>query len=116
MPLDRCLDPLWLNTNVTLSDSSGTVLKQTLDKGNVVPIVFVDLGSIPLPETVGADVLIAEIVTDDGKLLLYGSGCDGEDQVILSDVVSQTVILDVLGDDHGDGEDALLASLLLGDL
>ena len=116
MSFDGFFDSPGFNANVSLRDRSGTVLQESLDKGDVIPAVLVDLGSIPLPEAVSADALIAEIVTDNGKLLLHGSGCDGKEQVIFSDVVSQTVILDILGDDHGNGEDALLAGLLLGDL
>ena len=116
MILNSLFDPLRFDADVSLSNGGRAVLQEPLDKGNVIPAVLVDLGSIPLPEAVSADALIAEIVTDNGKLLLHGSGCDGKEQVIFSDVVSQTVILDILGDDHGNGEDALLAGLLLGDL
>ena len=116
MILNGLFDPLWLDANVTLCGGGTAVLQEPLDKGDVIAVRLVDLRCVPFTKAVSADALIAEIVTDNGKLLLHGSGCDGKEQVIFSDVVSQTVILDILGDDHGNGEDALLAGLLLGDL
>ena len=82
MSLNRLFYPLRLNADVTLGDGGGAVLQESLDKGNVIPAVLVDLGSIPLPEAVSADALKTQIVTDDGKLLLNRPFCNGEDQIL----------------------------------
>ena len=47
-----------------------------------------------------ADALEAQIVTDDGELLLNCTFSDGENQVIFANAVSQTVVLDILRDDQ----------------
>ena len=110
------LDPLRLNADVSLCNGGGAVLQEPLNKGNVIAVGLVDFRSIPLAETVGADALETQIVTDDGKLLLNRAFCDGEDKVFLADAVSQTVILDVLSDDQGNSEDTPFTSFLLHDL
>ena len=71
---------------------------------------------MPLSETVGADALVAKVVTDDFQLLLHSSGSDREDEVVLADGVSQAIILNVLCDYQGYSEDALLAGFLLDNL
>ena len=43
----------------------------------------------------GADALVAKVVTDDFQLLLHSSGRDREDEVVLADGVSQAIILKV---------------------
>ena len=57
MPLDGSFDPLRLNADIALSDGSGGVLQQALDKGDVITVGLVDFRSIPLAETVSADAL-----------------------------------------------------------
>ena len=64
MSFNGCLNPLRFNTDIALSDGCGAVLQQSLDKGNIITVVLIDLGSIPLAETVGTDALIAEVITD----------------------------------------------------
>ena len=73
MPFNRFFDPLRLNADVSLGRSGGAVLQEPLDKGNIKPIRLVNLGGVPLAEAVGADALKAQVITDDGKLLLDGS-------------------------------------------
>ncbi len=73
MPLNRLFDPLRLDADVSLCDCGGAVLQEPLDKGNVIAICLVNLCGVPLAEAVGADAMIAQIVTDDRKLLLDGS-------------------------------------------
>lgn len=92
------------------------MLQEPLDKGDVIPAGFVNLCGVPLAETVGANALKPQVVTNDGKLLLNRAFCDGEDKVFLADAVSQTVILDVLSDDQGNSEDTPFTSFLLHDL
>ena len=79
MILYRLFDSLWLNADVTLCGGGTAVLQELLDKGNVISAVLVNLCGIPLSEAMGADTLIAQIVTDDVKLLLDSSLSDRED-------------------------------------
>ena len=116
MVLDGCFDPLRFDADVTLSNGGGTVLQEPLDKGDVIPAGFVNLCGVPLAETVGADALKPQVVTNDGKLFLNCAFCDGEDEVFFADAVSQTVILDVLSNDQGNSEDTPFTSFLLHDL
>ena len=104
MPFDGSFDPLRLNANIALSNSGGGMLQQTLDKGNIIPVVLVDLGGIPLPEAVGADALIAQIIAYDFQFLLYCSCGEGEDELVSANAISQAVVFDVLGDDERDSE------------
>ena len=77
--LNGCFDPLRFNADVSLRDGGRTVLQEPLDKGYVIPAGFVNLCGVPLAETVGADALKPQVVTNDGKLLLNRAFCDGED-------------------------------------
>ena len=74
MPYDRLFYPLWLNADIMLCDGNAAVLQEPLYYGNIIAVVFVNLCRIPLPERMCADALIAEIITDNGKLLLYRPG------------------------------------------
>ena len=53
---------------------------------------------IPFAEAVGADALIAQIVTDAGEDLLHFSGRNGEDPLRAAYAVPQTVVFYVLLD------------------
>ena len=79
-----------------------------LDKGNIIAAVLVNLRGIPLSEAVGADALIAQIIADKAKLLLYGSLADGEDQIAPAYLMAQTVVFNILLNDKRDGEYAVL--------
>lgn len=92
------------------------MLQKPLNKGDVVTVIFVNLRRVPFTEAVSAYSVIAEVVTDDGELLLYGSFRDGENQLILLYTVTQTIIFYVLLNDERDGEDASLAGFLLCNL
>lgn len=116
MSFYRLLYPLWLDADVALRGACGTVLQEPLYKGNVIAIVLVDFCCVPLAEAVGADAVKAEIITDDGELLLYCSFRDWENQVILFYSITETVVFYVLLDHERDGEDASLAGFLLSDL
>lgn len=115
MSFNRLLDPLGFDADIALRDGCAAVLQQTLDKGDVETVVFVDLRGVPFAEAVSADALIAEVVTDAGKDLLHFPRRDGEYQITVSDAVAQTVILDVLLNHERDREIALLSRLLLDD-
>ena len=116
MTFDSGFDPLLLSANVTLRDGSRAVLEKSLDKDDVIPAGFVNLGGVPLAETVGADTLKPQIVTDNGKLFLHSPFRDGENQGLSADAVPQTVVLDILSDHQRDGKDTALAGLLFHDL
>lgn len=109
-------NPLRLDADVPLCDGGGAVLQEPLDQGNVIAVRIVNLCCVPLAEAVGADALITQIVTDDGKLLLDCPFRNRKHAVIPLNAVPQTVVFNVLLNDQRDGEDAALACLLLGDL
>ena len=67
MPLYCLFYPLRLYAYIPLRDGGGAVLKQSLHKGNVIAVIPVNLRCVPLAEAVGADTLIAEVVTDARK-------------------------------------------------
>ena len=115
MSFDGGFDSLGFDADVSLSNGGGTVLQEPLDKCNVVPAGFVNLSGVPLAETVGADALKTQVVTNDGKLLLNGALCDRENQVLFADVVSQTVVLDVLCNDQRDSKHTTFPCLLFYD-
>ena len=74
------------------------MLQKALHKGDVIAIIAVDLCRIPFAEAVGADPLIAQVITDASKDLLHFPCRDGEDQIEMLDAVAQAVILNVLLD------------------
>ena len=93
MSLNRPLYPLRLDAYIPLSGRRGAVLQESLDEGNVIAVVLVYLGGIPLAEAVGADTLIAKIIADYCKLLLNGSLCNGENQVFALYPITQAELL-----------------------
>ena len=115
MPFNRFLYPLRLDADVPLRHGGGAVLQETLDKGNIIAVVLVDLRRVPLAEAVSADALIAQVVTDAGEDLLHFPGRDGEDPLRAAYAVPQTVVFYVLLDHERDREDSFLAGLLLHD-
>ena len=87
-----------------------------MDKYNVIAVGIVDLRGVPLPEAVGADPLIVQVIADNSKLLLDHSFRDGEYHIRSTDAVTQAVVFNVLLEHHRNSEDTLLAGLLLRDL
>ena len=65
MVLDCGFDLLWLNADISLRGGGGTMLQQPLNQRDVVIVFVVDLRRIPFAETVSADALELQIVTDD---------------------------------------------------
>ena len=115
MSLNRFFNPLRLNADVSLRDRRAAVLQEPLHKGNVIPVVPVYLCSVPFPKAVGADSLIAQIITDKGKLFLYGPCGQGKHQFIAAYAVAQAEILNILIDNKGNSENALFPCFLSGD-
>ena len=115
MVLNGIFDPLRFDADVSLSNGGGTVLQESLDKGNVIPAGFVNLGGVPFAETVGTDTLKPQVIANDGKLFLNGAFCDGENQVLFADAVPQTVVLHILSDHQRDGKGTAFSCLLLYD-
>ena len=64
MPLNSRLYFLLLNTDISLRHGGGGMLQELLYQGNVIVAVLVDLRGIELPEAVGTDASIAQIITD----------------------------------------------------
>ena len=64
----------------------------------------------------GADALEAQVIADNGKLLLDCPLRNRKNMVRPLDAVPQTVVLDVLLDYQRDSEDTAFACLLLHDL
>ena len=91
------------------------IVDSWIGKGNIIAIVLINLCRIPLPETMGADTLIAQIVTDKGKLLLYGARCQGKHQLIAAYAVAQTEIFNILIDYKGNSENTLFPCFLFRD-
>ena len=96
MSFYRFFYPLWLNANIALSDACRAVLQETLDKGNVIAIVSIDLSRIPLPEAVCANAFKAKIIADKSKLFLYGSGGQREQYIIALNAITQAVVFNIL--------------------
>ena len=113
MVLNCLLNSLWFNADVPLGCGCGTVLQQSLDKGNVETVIVVDFRCVPLTEAVGADAINVQIVADDFQLLLDCPFRNRENQFIAPDAVAQTVVLNVLLNDKGNCEESALACLLL---
>ena len=86
-----------------------------MNEGYIIAVRLVYLRRIPLPETMCADAVIAQIIADDFQLLLDCPFGDGEKKVGGLDAITQTIILHILLNDKGDGEKTLLACLLLHD-
>lgn len=116
MLLNGLFNPLRLNADIALRGGGTAVLQESLNQDDVIAIGLVNLGSIPLAEAMGTDALIAQVVADDPQLLLDHSLRDGEHNLCASNPVTQAIIFDVLVEYQGDGEDPLLAGLLLRDL
>lgn len=115
MVFDGGFDALGLDAYVTLGDGGGAVLEQLLDKDDVTAVGLVDFRGVPLPEAVGADALIAQIVTHQPQLFLDGTLCDGEHPFVPADSVAEAVIFHVLPNDQRNGEHPCFAGFLLGD-
>lgn len=108
--------PLRLNTDIPLCDGGRAMLQKPLDKGNIIAVCLVNLRGVPFAEAVCADTLIAQIIAHKAELLLYGPLGNGENQLVVADIVPQAIVFYVLLYDQRDGEHAALARLLLGDL
>ena len=82
------LNALRFDADVALGGRRATMLEQSLNKDDVVPIIFVNLCREPFPEAMGADTLVAQIIAYDAELLLNRPFCYRKDGVLASDAVS----------------------------
>lgn len=71
MVLNRLFYSLRLHSDIPLGYCGGAVLQEPLDEGYVAAVGLVYLRSVPLAEAMRAYTVIAQIVADDFKLLLY---------------------------------------------
>jgi len=91
MPLYGCFQFLGLDTYIPLCNRRAAVLQQLLNKGDIVPIVLVNLRSIELPKTMGTDTLIPQILTYDAQLFLDLASCQREHKVMGGDLIIHAV-------------------------
>ena len=110
--LNRLLYPLRLDADIALCGGGGAVLQQPLDKGDIVAVILVNLRGIPLAEAVGADVRVAQIITDNVELLPNGALGDREDIIGVADGIAQAVVLNILLNHQRHREDPVLSGLL----
>lgn len=96
MSLNGFLNLTGLYTDVPLGNGSTAVLEELLHQSDVIMAVLIDLGGIVLPEAVGADILVTQVVTDRFEMPLNGSFTDWEDPLILQDALIQAVAADKL--------------------
>ena len=83
--------PLLLSiSSIPLCNRCAAVVSEPLDKGNVIAVLLVYLCGVPFPKAMGADALISKVVTNKGKLFLYGSCGQGKHQLIAACAVAQT--------------------------
>ena len=116
MALNGALDALRLDANVTLSHTRRTVLKEPLNKRDIVTAIFVDFSRVPLAETVSTDAFIPQPITNKSELFLNGSFRNRKDDVVGANAVPQAVVLNILTNQKRNCEDALFLSLLLSNL
>ena len=98
MILNCLLNSLRLNADVALRGGGAAMLQQPLHQGYIVAVIFVNLRCVPLAETVGAYIRVAQVIADDGQLLLDRPFRNGKDPIRAPDAVAQTVVLNVLLD------------------
>lgn len=113
MVLDCLLNPLRLDADIPLCGGGAAVLQEPLHKGNIITVILVNLRCVPLAEAVSAYIRIAQIVTDDCKLLLDCPFRDRENALRGPDAVAQAVIFYVLLDNKGNREHSALSGFLL---
>lgn len=113
--LDSLLYFPLMNPNVSLRNCGATMLKEMLDKGNVIATIPVNLGGIELSERMCPYILNAKVVTDDMELLLYCPFRQGEDYFCWGDMVLKAIELDELIQRHRDSKVSGLACFLLSD-
>ena len=116
MVFDRLFNPLRFQTDITLRDRRTTMLQKSLNERDIVTVVLVYLGSVPLSETVRADPVVTEEVANKLNLLLNSPFCYWEDQIGWLDAVTQAIVLDVLLDDQRNSKDPVLSSFLFDDI
>ena len=89
------------------------MLQETLYEDDVIAVGFVNLCCVPLAKTVGADAIETQIIADCLELFLDSANRERKDEVISADVVSQTIILNILLNYQRDCKGSALAGFLL---
>ena len=112
MVFDRLFDPLRFQTDISLRDCRTAVLQKALNKSNIVTVIFVYFGGIPLSKTMSADSVIPQIITNEFDLLLDSPFCYWEDQIGWLDAVTQAIVLDVLLDYQRNSKDPVFSGFL----
>lgn len=115
MSLDGLLHLPGLDADVPLGDGGAAVLEELLHQGDIVIAVLIDFGGIVLPEAVGANVPIAQVVADRFQMPLDGSLCHWENSLLLRNAMVQAVAPDELIEGQRDREHPGLSGLLLCD-
>ena len=101
------------HADVAPCDHRTGVLQKPLDKHDVMTVVVVDACSVPLAETVCADVLIVEEVANKLEMVLDLANGDREQKLVLFDSMFPSVGRKKAVDLIGDGELAALSRLFL---
>ena len=109
--LNSRFNPLRLDADVALRGRCGTVLQEPLYKGNIIAVVLINLRGVPFAEAVGADVLIAKVVTALLEMLLDCISADRKQKVCVWDLVRVCIASQEAVDLIGNGELAALARL-----
>ena len=115
MSLDGLLHLPGLDADVPLGDGGTAVLEELLHQGDIVIAVLIDFGGIVLPEAVGADVPIAQVVADRFQMPLNGPLRHWENSLLLRDTMVQAVAPDELIEGQRYGEHPGLPGFLLRD-
>lgn len=113
MVVDGGFHFLIADTDVTPGDVGGRVLEKVLNEDDIVARLVVDVRGVPLSETVGADVLIAEIVADELEVVLNLPNRDGEQKVSVGQLVTLCVVAKEIVNRFGNSECAPLPGFLL---
>ena len=91
MSLDGLLHLPGLDADVPLGDGGAAVLEELLHQGDIVMAVLIDFSGVVLPEAVGADVPIAQVVADRFQMPLDGPLCHWENPLLRRDIMVQAV-------------------------
>ena len=115
MSLDGLLHFPGLDADVSLGNSSAAVLEELLHQGDVIVAVLIDLRCIELPEAVGTDITITQVVADGLEVPLDCPLRQWEDSLLFRDALVQAVAPDELIKRQRNGEHPGLPGLLLRD-
>ena len=81
-----------------------------------MPTRIIDVCSVPLAKTVGTNVGISQVITDDLEMFLNCPLCYWEQPLIWCDVMQVSIVTEVIVDCLRHGEDPFFACFLLCDI